>query len=103
MTSQAIQAVLRKITDPDNKMSRAIIKGELESCLSSLRETTKMQDQPAGTRLSSVPYELMQAQESLESAITQLDQGNDASMVEATKSALARISETINRTSSRAI
>jgi hypothetical protein len=43
MTSQAIQAVLRKITDSDNKMSRATIKGELESCLSSLRETTKMQ------------------------------------------------------------
>src|SRR5450759_3780953 len=93
MRWQETQAVLNRITAPDHQMSTEQIRADLKNCLESLQSDSGFIDFPSGAAMFAVPYELLPAEQSVEKALKQLDQGNPVGMLQHVRDALAHLSK----------
>jgi hypothetical protein len=66
---------------PDQEMGIEVIRAHLKNCIASLKAETGAQDFPLGERLRLNSHKLMRAQDSIEHALKQLDQGDKDAML----------------------
>jgi len=82
------QAALKKIIDPEQQTGTDEIRGYLKSCRHSLESESGFEDFPEGVSLRPVPYNFIQAQQSVEDALTRLDAGDRPGTLQFARAAL---------------